>query len=161
MKTSTKPRFIQNSIKLKKSRAQGVAYEVEVENQAHREDMALTQMPMGAKFVNSTKMVRVKTDFDFILTFRHKTALFDCKSFKGTRLTASMILDHQFNALLRHHLKGGIAGYLIFWIEKNSVMWFSAGMLQHVMLIEGLNWDNGRRLGTLSNFQLADVFEIP
>lgn len=87
--------------------------------------VALTRIPDSCRSVGKS-IVRVKSPFDFILSFNSKTALIDTKTTQGSTFPCPKICEHQISELINHEHAGAIAGYVIWLRGSNRVIFMSA-----------------------------------
>lgn len=97
----------------KRARANGDFFEKVCETILDMEGFKSEKIPSGARWVSQTKVVPVKTPFDFISARGGKCLLFDCKSTDGKTFTYTMIKSkfHQVESLLGFQKVGIRAGY--------------------------------------------------
>jgi penicillin-binding protein-related factor A (putative recombinase) len=111
--------------------------------------MACTRIPDGCEVKGMGKLVRVKSPFDWVVSFEGQTALIDTKSLSSGNLTPSKINDNQVAELLKHQAQGVCAGYVVFFTHKNSCVFYRADRLAAILRREKVS---GQDLGPLNGF---------
>lgn len=97
----------------------GAIFEEAFERRALAMGFAVTRLPDGCRTVGRGKLLRVKSDFDWVLSMSGRALLLDTKTFKKGTLAPSDLVPHQVQALLSHRLRGSLAGYLI-WFREDA-----------------------------------------
>lgn len=123
---------------------------------ARSQGIAIDRFPPGCKTVGRM-IIRVKTPYDFILSFKGGFSLLDTKCHDNDHLIASRIEDHQLASLLMHEKQGVKAGYLIFFRKTNEIRFLSASSLD--LIKRGLKDVPSVLLGTITDFDLRLLFE--
>jgi len=103
----------------RKAKAFGDLFESMFKYTCHKLGIAITVIPPGCKSMGGTRIIRVKSPFDWICTYQGKTALIDTKTCIGNAFPHSQISDHQIHELVHHQISGAIAGYVI-WLRKSD-----------------------------------------
>jgi penicillin-binding protein-related factor A (putative recombinase) len=124
---------------------------------AKSQGSTLFKIPMGAKQITSTRMIRVETPFDWILIKNGKVAFLDTKRLKDGNLTPSKITKHQYQALLDCHQAGTKAGYIVWFEDKDQMTFFSAPMLDNI--VKKYKKEDGLVLGKLRSFDLDLIWK--
>lgn len=94
--------------------------------------LAYNRVPDGCRTLGARKLIRVKTPYDWVLTFEGQTALLDTKTFDIARLLPSKIESHQMKAMLEHELMGATAGYVIYFRPVEEVRFAPASVLKTI-----------------------------
>lgn len=97
-------------------------------NTAAIQDIACTRIPNGARQAGKF-LIRVKSPFDWVLSYRGRSAMIDTKSLSSGNFTASKIDENQVSELYAHESQDVVSGYLVFLREKNQCLFYSAGQL--------------------------------
>lgn len=101
----------------------GQLFEQMFHSMCKRNGVACTRFPDGCRQAGSTRLIRVKTPFDWIITRSGKTALIDTKTSDQLTFPHSKITSHQISEMIHHELSGGLAGYVI-WLRKSDSVIF-------------------------------------
>jgi penicillin-binding protein-related factor A (putative recombinase) len=113
------------------SQAFGDLFETIFLMQCRAQGVSITRIPDGCRQAGK-KIIRVKTPWDWVITYRNKTALIDTKTVQGDSFTYSAITHHQVDELLAHEKHGAIGGYVIWLRKANQVHFISARALAGV-----------------------------
>lgn len=145
------------------NRINGREFENILEIQANHQGVLFIKMPLGARrikpnFKNQFGLIPVKTPFDYTLVFEGHAAFLDCKRFQGSRITYSMLTEHQVDKLSAIEEHGCVAGYLIWWEDENAVSFFTAKQLAAIRPGSGISASEGEYLGTYESFALGNLF---
>lgn len=110
------------------AKAYGAAFESLFEKMCNLNGVAVTRIPDSCKRVydkqtRRTKLIQIKSPWDWVITYGGNTALIDTKTTQGETFTASMCVDHQIDELAAHNRLGGITGYVV-WLRKFNLVYF-------------------------------------
>lgn len=105
-----------------KSQAFGVLFESLFETACKARGVHVTRIPDGCRSVGK-KIIRVRTPWDWVLSYEGKTALIDTKTVSGRKFSYSGIVDHQMNELCYHAEQGTLGGYII-WLRQTDEVLF-------------------------------------
>lgn len=90
----------------------------------------VTRIPDGCRQVSSTKLIRVKSPFDYFASKQPARSFFnDTKTIQGDRFPYSAINQDQIKELLEHERNGHKAGYVIHFRQPNYYGFASASQL--------------------------------
>ena len=155
-------RFMKSLAKVlggKKAKSQGQSFENRFYDEAVFCGFKIMQIPMGARMIRGyggrPKMIPVKTSFDFVLgkpNDKNLVIFIDTKTIQAGNFTQSMIKEHQVNDLRDFESIGHIAGYCVYFRNKNKVVFFKASQLFELSRGESLTDEDGILLG--------DIFKI-
>jgi len=107
------------------ARAAGNSFEDFFDAKCNGAGIAVTRMPDGCRQVGPKRLIRVKSDFDWVLSFHGKAALIDTKTFGShNTLRPSDLTPHQVDALYRHWQHDTISGYIV-WFRKVDYIGFA------------------------------------
>lgn len=115
-----------------KSKAFGNMFEDMFQQNCRSNGVAITRIPDGCRQAGK-HIIRVKTPWDWVLTYKHKTALIDTKTVNSDVFNCSLITEHQVRELHQHERLGAVAGYVIWLRESNRVFFIPAGALANEM----------------------------
>ncbi len=116
------------------------------------------KIPLGARQLSATKLVRVQTPFDWILCKNGLTALIDTKTCSGKTFTRSRVTPHQMLALKEAHEQKIIAGYIVHFTELDLVVFFDGAQLERCFNGQSLYPSDGLTLGGHDTFDLDLLF---
>lgn len=119
----------------------GRAFEQIFQNRCHMLGVAVTRIPDGCRVAGRGKLIRVKSDFDWVLTYNRRSAMIDSKTTGKAAFSHSDIDERQVLALCRHEQAGAHAGYVIHLREIDRVIFIGA---------EWLSWWQGSGRGSIS-----------
>lgn len=88
-----------------------------------RRGIVTTRFPNGCKRISASRVIEVKTPFDWILSYQGKTALIDTKTCAGKSFRHSSVEQHQISTLYSHELAGTLSGYVV-WLRETDVIFF-------------------------------------
>lgn len=119
--------------------------------------VAITRMPDGCRVVGRNKLMRVKTPFDWIVTFNGLSVFVDTKTTLEDSFAHSKIEPHQVNEMAKHEAAGTRAGYVI-WLRKTDVVFYiGACALQTLMKTRGSIEPSNPNCITLGSSNRMDV----
>jgi penicillin-binding protein-related factor A (putative recombinase) len=125
--------------------------------------LAITRFPNGCRTVGKNKVIRVKTPWDWVITYGGVTALIDTKTTDGENFPFSKIENHQVEEMIMHEHCGAKSGYIIWFRKSDDIVFVSSNMLITMMTKRGsIATSNGsiRYLGKSGNFDLTMIFGI-
>jgi penicillin-binding protein-related factor A (putative recombinase) len=100
--------------------------------------LAITRFPDGCKVLRQNKIVRVKTPWDWIVSYNGKTALIDTKTTEGDTFPNSKIEHHQVSEMYSHSIAGNNnSGYVIWFRESDGVYFASSIILNNLLKVRG------------------------
>jgi len=149
-----------------KAKAYGQMFEQIFLMACRRDQVGVTQIPDSCKQISSTKIARVKSPFDFILTYQGHSAVIDTKTTEHDTFSRSDIVEHQVKSLLVHEMAGGFGGYVIWFRGMDQIIFMPASNLNTLKRaglgssINVLN-SNAISLGSSHDFQLVRLFRQP
>lgn len=122
-----------------------------------------TRMPDGCKTVGAAKLIRVKTPFDWIVSWNKHTALIDTKTSKNNHFAHSLIEKHQVDELFLHEKQGIMSGYVVEFREADTVIFIPASALC-MRKLKGtgsvrLGDPDVLILGSSNNFDVRRIFQ--
>jgi penicillin-binding protein-related factor A (putative recombinase) len=91
--------------------------------------IAVTRIPDGCKQLSGGKIIRVTTPFDFVVTYKSKSAFVDTKTIDGECFHYSSIKEHQVSEMILHENYGAIAGYVIWFRQIDVIIFVPAHIL--------------------------------
>lgn len=112
----------------------GSSFENLFEKCCEASQVAITRIPDSCRQL-SHRIIRVKSPFDWILTYQGRTALIDTKSTLESTFAHSAIDWEQVKSLYDHEARGAIAGYVLSLGEVNRVVFVGA---RHLLSKKGV-----------------------
>lgn len=139
------------------AKRRGEQFEGFFESRTKAQSIVCIRIPDGCKQIAASRIIRVKTPFDYILAFNGKVCFCDLKSMDSDRLVHSKIEDHQLKALkeLKPHALGG---YICFFRDTKRFVFFSTEKLEQLRERSSLGEDDGLLLGDLLIHDFTRVF---
>ena len=122
-----------------------------------KQNIRFEQIPSGCKWVGK-KPIPVKTPFDFIASKHGRAVVFDAKTTAGSSFSKSACKEHQIESLFKFELSGLTAGYIVWFREVDSIVFFKASELKQLPSRCSLKVSDGLFLGTKSNLNLGVLF---
>ena len=125
--------------------------------------MAITRFPDGCKVLRGNKIIRIKTPFDWVLTFGGVTALIDTKTTNLDSFPHSKIEAHQVAEMLAHSQSGAKAGYVIWFRKTDDLFFLSALTLSQLLNKRGsikCKDEISNYLGKSKDFKAKMIFGI-
>lgn len=145
-----------------KSNSWGKSFEQIFLKMARMQGVAVTRIPDGCRQLGNNRLIRVRSPFDWIVSYQNKTALLDTKTVDRDVFYGSECTEHQLSELSQHERLGAITGYVI-WLRKVNSVVFAPTHLLNQAFQEGskLTRDNPYLvyLGTI-NFDVRLIFQI-
>jgi len=134
-----------------KAKRSGDAFEREIMMRCGLERVGCIRIPNGCKWISGTKVVPVKSPFDFIMVYEGKIAFIDTKVRGADRLSFSDLEPHQLRALrLATDTTEAIGGYLC---KLSGVMcFFSIEQLCNLERHESLRIEDGLAISNMRDF---------
>lgn len=123
--------------------------------------IGITRIPDGCRQIASNQLVRVRSPWDFVLSYQSRTALIDTKTIDDESFPHSLLKEHQILELLHHESFGTIAGYIIYLRKVSQVFFMSATALAEFKLRKG-SFDHTHHLATHlgnENFNIKLIFQ--
>lgn len=145
------------------AQAQGALFESLFLRACRLRKIAATRIPDGCKTLGKGRVVRVRTDFDWIITSQGRSGLIDTKTVAGQRFMPSHVFSpHQVAALAEHADAGAVAGFVIWFREADSVCFMPVSQIQAMVQSgKGFKFDQLLQLGPIASFNLALIFNPP
>jgi penicillin-binding protein-related factor A (putative recombinase) len=105
------------------------------------------------------KLVGQKTDCDRMIFWQRRSAAIDLKTFEHeTRLSRSMLTEHQVIALHEIYCQGISAGHVVWYRKLNKVVFHNANQLWAIWNHQGsFGADDGLLLGQWDDFDTRKV----
>lgn len=132
------------------------------ENLLHREAMrtgwTVIKIPMGAKMISAVKMIRVRTDFDFVFIKGPRVLFVDSKTTKAKYYSCAQKTDHQVNKLREIERHGHQAGYIIQFSESKKVIFFKGSQLYDLQNNSSLKPEHGILIGENGIINLDRIY---
>lgn len=144
-----------------KAQANGGSFETQFSATCTVSGIIVTRIPDSCRQVSSQRMIRIRSPFDWILTYRGRTALIDTKSTQESTFAHSGVDANQLKHLCAHEAHGAIAGYVIYLGEVNCVIFLEANYLLGKKGIRGsISHEDSQSLvlGKLSRFDATLIF---
>jgi len=132
-----------------KAKREGQNWERSFEINCTEADIRFIRIPDGCKQLGRFKLIRVKSPFDYLISYNGKTACIDLKSFgTGTRLTYSHINQNQLIALLNMR-RDCLTGYVVFFRSVGKVVFYDSLLMNKLSKGESLEISQGHLLDNL------------
>lgn len=107
-----------------------------------------------------TKIVRIRTPFDFVAFRGGRGVVFDAKTVDGETFPHSAIKEHQLISLISCADHTTRAGYLVWFRPIDTVVWFSHMRLQALAPRQSLAPSDGSiQIGRAMAMRLESLFE--
>jgi hypothetical protein len=140
------------------AQANGAMFESVFLKMCRLSGVAAQQFPTGCKTIKG-RLIRVKTPWDWILSYRGRSAFLDTKCSLDSVFPSSLITPHQIEALMPHERQGIPSGYVI-WLRKfDRVFFIKASALEKLMFTGG-SFDDTHPEATLLGGIQFDVRQI-
>ena len=128
------------------------------------ESLNLIQIPMGAKVVGKSKVVKLPSPFDFILQKMGEPAIFfDAKTKNGPTMSCSDFFDdgstqRQLLTLLTATKYGTKSGFVIWFRQPDRIVFVDAVKVGTMKPRSSIGTDDGTDLGSSGNLQLSKLW---
>lgn len=145
-----------------KSQAFGSLFETIFLKTCRSQGVAITRIPDGCRQVGK-RIIRVKTPWDWVVSYQNRTALIDTKTVNADVFIHSAITEHQVNELFNHERSGALAGYVIWLRLTNRVFFMPAYALMQALQAGGSFSEShvhATYLGT-NHFDIRPIFKEP
>lgn len=122
----------------------------------------ITRIPDGCR-QSFRKLIRVKSPFDWLLSWNGMVAAIDTKTVQEKSLPKSCITEHQVVELLKHRFAAR-AGYVIWFRQEDVVNFIPASVLTELLYSKGgVKPTHGYPLGGIRDgkLDLRKIFEAP
>ncbi len=143
-----------------KAKANGQIFEAFVKSCAQKQGFKVTQIPLGAKQIGGGKLIRVRTDFDFILWKNGFAVALDAKSTTHENFATDSLTSHQVLSLKEIEDQGFIAGYLVYFSELERVVFYSATQLSQMRFRQSLKPENGIQCGRINKMDFSPILAL-
>src|SRR3954467_8667995 len=90
--------------------------------------LAITRFPDGCKVVGNNKLGRVKTPWDWVVSYNGKTALIDTKTTASNSFPHSKIEHHQVKEMSSQSLAGMAAAGYVIWFRQSDGVYFASSL---------------------------------
>lgn len=144
-----------------RAKRQGQAFEDIFYRACVAKRVAITRFPEGCRRIGPKRLVQVKTPFDWVVSYKNRTALIDTKSVSGAFFPNSAIEGHQVSEMLKHAEHGTIGGYVVWLRLVNHVIFIPATHLAANYEVRGsighMN-ANVTLLGPCGNIDITQIF---
>lgn len=127
-----KPRRLSRVIAGKRAQRNGADFEAIFDWACTSQGIAITRIPDGCKQLPN-KLIRVKSPFDWVLSYNNKTAIIDTKTIDNNSFPHSKIDSFQVGELIKHP----ISGYIVWLRDINDVLYIPAHTLNTGLFIRG------------------------
>jgi hypothetical protein len=153
----------------KKAQNAGASFENDFIRRCYLQGLYVSRIPDGCKQVSKDEIYRLKSPFDWIVTYHHEPigllnrrdqsiALLDTKSTEGKVFNHSDIKEKQVQELIKHEGGRVKAGYVVLLKEINRVIFIPASYLNVCIHKRGsvkpYSHPSVQDLGTWSDFDL-------
>jgi hypothetical protein len=143
-----------------KAKRNGDNFENMVEYQARRQGWTIESIPSGCKWIAANKIIAVPTPFDYVAAKKEYGAIFfDAKTTDGKTFVKSALKPHQVNSLYTFELAGIRSGYLVWFKEIDSVVFFCASKLKALKSNCSLSIEDGIFIGCGRSFELKGIMQ--
>ena len=125
--------------------------------------MAITRIPDSCRQISAQRMIRVKSPFDWIVSFDGKSLVIDTKTTMANAFGFSQIDPDQVRELLHHERAHVLAGYVVWLRGVDQVIFVPASLLAAAIGEEGSFKQDSPgvwRLGSSLEFDLRKIFAI-
>lgn len=146
-------------IRGKLAKKQGQEFEQLFKTTSENKGFLVYPIPPGCKRISLTKLIAVKTPFDYIVVNQFgDVGFFDVKSFKSKTVSFSMLKEHQVEALYNAHIRHVVAGYVVHHTPLDLVVFYDALKLNGMAPRSSIGQEEGTIIGVGDNFDLNLVF---
>jgi len=108
------------------AKRQGQSFENIFETSCQYHGLAVTRIPDGCRQVHGGKLIRVKSPYDFTISYRGRSAMIDTKTQAGKTFPYARIDIDQARNLSQHERQGVTAGYVVWLRDIDSVVFIAA-----------------------------------
>lgn len=112
----------------KNAKRVGNGFEIVFSRMCSSVGVLVTRVPDGCRCVGKNKLIRVKTPFDWIISWYDRSALIDTKSTDKNYLQVSEIKEHQAAELQKHSLSL-CSGYVVRFTGSKRVCFIPVARL--------------------------------
>lgn len=122
-----------------------------------RSKIKFEQIPSGCKWVGK-RPIPMRTPFDFIACKNSKVILFDAKTLNAKTFNKSSCKPHQIDSLYGFEVSGLTAGYIVWFREVDTIVFFRASQLKNLQQRSSLKVSDGVFLGSKNTLSLEVLF---
>lgn len=137
-----------------RAKRRGMQFEGLIETFARLQGVTCQRIPDGCKQVSATKLIRVKTPFDFILGAGERVVFCDAKSTEGKTFPHSKIDEDQLYALERLARHRQFAGLIVLFSSVDLVVFYSVALLKTLKPEDSLKPSQGVLVGKITSMDL-------
>jgi penicillin-binding protein-related factor A (putative recombinase) len=152
---------LSNIIRGRQARNRGSSFENTLHGEFLRHGWTVTKIPLGAKQIGANKLIRVKTDFDFVFAKEGKAMFIDAKITKAKAYGCAAVTDHQINKLYDFEKQGFTAGYIICFSELKTTVFYRASQLRQLRDRSSLKPEDGVCIGNDRIIQPGRIMDKP
>ena len=150
---------LKNIIKGRVNKKKGEIFERILHLQAYKNHWVVVPIPSGCKQISATKIIRVKTPFDFFFVKKGKAAFIDAKLTKSKSFSFADLTQHQVLVLKKIEDENFKAGYIINFETLNKTAFFSGNLLYKLNRNSSLKPEDGVIIGDNSNINIDTIFD--
>lgn len=114
----------------------GKLFEDTFQNMCISVGLAITRFPDGCRSGGLRRLIRVKTPWDWILTYRNHASFLDTKTNAEATFPHSKIEKHQVEEMMKHR-QTAICGYVCWLREVSTVIFVPAVVLYDKLGVRG------------------------
>lgn len=156
---------IKRKIGGRKAKTNGKNFEIILLKEAYSNNFLHIQIPDGCRQLSFSKMIRVKSPFDFMF-FKQEEELeqfifCDAKTISQNTFNHALIKPHQVENLIKiKQTKNTKAGYIINFEKLNKVVFINSVLLRNKLwLKESIKPTDGIELGHKFRINLNNIFK--
>lgn len=138
----------------------GNAFEQMFETACYRQSIQFTRVPDSCKQL-ATRIIRIKSPFDYIITYQGVTAVIDTKTKDADTFPNSMIDEDQVNNLAKHDQRPTRSGYVVYLRKAERIIFIPVKLLANLIGVRGSVdqcSDGVLDLGNLQGYDLRKIF---
>lgn len=149
---------IRRVISGRQAKQRGQAFEAIITKEAYRTGWVTIDIPDGCRQVSHSKLIRVKSPFDFVFVRKQKAIFCDVKTTKQKSFAFSKLTDHQIKLLKEIQLEGFVSGYIVNFTEINNTVFFNGFQISDQGMNGSLKPDDGILIGENYIINLNRIF---
>ncbi len=148
-----------NIAKGRQAQKRGAVAENILHTEALRTGWTVVKIPMGARMVSNIKMIRVRTDFDFVFIKGQHVLFIDSKITKAKTYSFSQVTEHQVRTLRDIEKHGHQAGYAVQFTAHKKTVFFKGSQLWDLRAGASLKPEDGIHIGDDRIINLSRIFD--